>query len=100
MSPRPESATTRKCSPRPSIRPRFSRLLACSRAWRSCSTSSCASPSAASPAGRIDFVSLSEERRARLDAAMDQAGLDALLVYGNGWQCDYLRYLSDFGILE
>src|SRR4051812_7298272 len=31
---------------------------------------------------------------------MDQAGLDALLVYGNGWQCDYLRYLSDFGILE
>jgi Xaa-Pro dipeptidase len=45
-------------------------------------------------------VGLSEERRARLDAAMDQAGLDALLVYGNGWQCDYLRYLSDFGILE
>src|SRR5205814_4304419 len=57
-------------------------------------------PNAASPAGRTDRVTLAEERLARLDAAMDQAGLDALLVYGNGWQCDYLRYLSDFGILE
>src|SRR4029077_17367860 len=26
--------------------------------------------------------------------------LDMLLVYGNAWQCDYLRYATNFGILE
>jgi Xaa-Pro aminopeptidase len=31
---------------------------------------------------------------------MTEAGLDALLVYGNAWQSDYLRYATDFGILE
>ena len=31
---------------------------------------------------------------------MQEAGLDALLVYGNAWQGDYLRYATDFGILE
>ena len=34
----------------------------------------------------------------RRDAA--NAGLDVLLVYGNAWQGDYLRYATDFGILE
>ena len=28
------------------------------------------------------------------------SGLDMLLVYGNAWQGDYLRYATDFGILE
>ena len=31
---------------------------------------------------------------------MGESGLDALLVYGNAWQGDYLRYATDFGILE
>ena len=31
---------------------------------------------------------------------MAEAGLDLLLVYGNAWQNDYLRYATDFGILE
>ncbi|MEW6454932.1 MAG: Xaa-Pro peptidase family protein [Pseudomonadota bacterium] len=43
---------------------------------------------------------IAQERRARLTAAMADAGLDALLVYGNAWQIDYLRYAANFGILE
>jgi Xaa-Pro dipeptidase len=43
---------------------------------------------------------IADDRRARLIAAMADARLDALLVYGNGWQGDYLRYATDFGILE
>lgn len=43
---------------------------------------------------------IADDRRARLIAAIAEAGLDALLVYGNAWQCDYLRYATDFGILE
>jgi Xaa-Pro dipeptidase len=39
-------------------------------------------------------------RRARLRQAMEQAGLDAVILYGNAWQNDYLRYATDFGILE
>lgn len=39
-------------------------------------------------------------RRKRLAAAMTDDGIDHLLVYGNAWQSDYLRYVSDFGILE
>ena len=31
---------------------------------------------------------------------MAENGLDVLLVYGNAWQNDYLRYATDFGILE
>jgi len=40
------------------------------------------------------------ERLVRLVDAMKDEGLDALLVYGNAWQGDYLRYTTDFGILE
>jgi Xaa-Pro aminopeptidase len=43
---------------------------------------------------------IAAERRARLIGAMAEAGLDAVLVYGNAWQNDYLRYATDFGILE
>lgn len=39
-------------------------------------------------------------RRQRLTATMTEAGFDHLVVYGNAWQGDYLRYVSDFGILE
>jgi Xaa-Pro dipeptidase len=43
---------------------------------------------------------LAAERRQRLAAAMRAAGIDRLVLYGNAWQGDYLRYGSDFGILE
>jgi Xaa-Pro dipeptidase len=43
---------------------------------------------------------LESDRKARLIEAMAEAGLDVLLVYGNAWQGDYLRYVTDFGILE
>ena len=43
---------------------------------------------------------LAQARRARLAAAMATRGIDAMVLYGNAWQGDYLRYASDFGILE
>src|SRR5215203_6506328 len=43
---------------------------------------------------------IADERKKRLTDAMKDAGLDALLVYGNAWQGDYLRYSTNFGILE
>jgi Xaa-Pro dipeptidase len=43
---------------------------------------------------------IGDDRRARLIGAMAEARLDMLLVYGNAWQCDYLRYATDFGIIE
>ena len=39
-------------------------------------------------------------RKARLIDAMKEAGLNVALVYGNAWQNDYLRYATNFGILE
>ena len=32
--------------------------------------------------------------------AMQEAGIERMVVYGNAWQGDYLRYAADFGILE
>jgi len=43
---------------------------------------------------------IAEERRHRVYDAMQQAGINQMVVYGNTWQADYLRYVSDFGILE
>jgi len=43
---------------------------------------------------------LSDDRRKRLAETLREAGLDAILLYGNAWQSDYLRYATDFGILE
>jgi Xaa-Pro aminopeptidase len=31
---------------------------------------------------------------------MEEEGVDLLVVYGNAWQSDYLRYATDYGILE
>ena len=45
-------------------------------------------------------VPLAAARRHRLLLAMQAAGIDEIVVYGNAWQGDYLRYVSDFGILE
>src|SRR5436189_2734650 len=43
---------------------------------------------------------IADQRRKRLTDAMQESGLDVLLVYGNAWQGDYLRYTTDYGILE
>ena len=43
---------------------------------------------------------LADERRRRLLAAMAESGIAELVLYGNAWQGDYLRYAADFGILE
>ena len=43
---------------------------------------------------------LAAERRTRLLEAMAEAGIEAMVVYGNAWQGDYLRYAADFAILE
>ena len=45
-------------------------------------------------------TTLADARRRRLLAAMQAAGIDEIVVYGNAWQGDYLRYVADFGILE
>src|SRR5262249_41593555 len=50
--------------------------------------------------GRMADIELGEERRRRLLAAMAESRIDALLLYGNAWQGDYLRYGADFSILE
>src|SRR5882757_2529050 len=43
---------------------------------------------------------LSQQRHKRLIAAIVEAGIAELVLYGNAWQADYLRYAADFGILE
>ncbi len=43
---------------------------------------------------------LHEERTARITSAMKEAGFDGILVFGNAWQCDYLRYATDFPPIE
>jgi len=43
---------------------------------------------------------LAQERRRRLLAAMADAGIAEMVLYGNAWQGDYLRYAADFGMLE
>ena len=43
---------------------------------------------------------IAAERRNRLAQAMAEEGVDLLVVYGNAWQGDYLRYATDYGILE
>ncbi|WEX10778.1 Xaa-Pro peptidase family protein [Chelativorans sp. AA-79] len=43
---------------------------------------------------------VADTRRRRLIEAMKDAGLDVVVLYGNAWQNDYLRYAADFGILE
>lgn len=39
-------------------------------------------------------------RRNKLKAAMSGAGLDVLVAFGNSWQGDYLKYATDFGLVE
>jgi len=41
-----------------------------------------------------------DDRKKRLLGAMAEAGIDMLLIYGNAWQADYLRYTTDYSIVE
>lgn len=43
---------------------------------------------------------LQQDRIDRVSGVMDEAGVEILVVYGNAWQNDYLRYIADFGVLE
>lgn len=43
---------------------------------------------------------IAKARRAKLAAAMRAAGIDVLIAYGNSWQGDYLKYATDFGLVE
>lgn len=43
---------------------------------------------------------LAAQRRERLGRAAADAGIARLAVYGNAWTCDFLRYVSDFALLE
>lgn len=43
---------------------------------------------------------VANRRRQKLVEAMQDADLDVMVLYGNAWQNDYLRYAVDFGILE
>ena len=45
-------------------------------------------------------MTLALARRERLLAAMADSGIEHMVLYGNAWQGDYLRYGADFGILE
>jgi Xaa-Pro dipeptidase len=45
-------------------------------------------------------MTLAQQRRDRLVRAMNDEGIEALVVYGTGWQESYLRYVADFGICE
>jgi Xaa-Pro dipeptidase len=53
-----------------------------------------------SPLQITGYPMLADERRQKLAAAMREAGIAHMVLYGNAWQGDYLRYGSDFGILE
>jgi Xaa-Pro aminopeptidase len=46
------------------------------------------------------MATILETRRERLMAAMEAEDIDMLLLHGSAWRNDYLRYATDFGILE
>src|SRR5258705_11365036 len=52
------------------------------------------------PNSQPSELMIDDDRKQRLLAAMAEAGIDMLLVYGNAWQGDYLRYATDFAALE
>lgn len=53
--------------------------------------------------GADKFAASTAAYRARvhdLRCAIEAAEIDGLLLYGNNWRADFLRYASDFGIVE
>jgi Xaa-Pro dipeptidase len=51
-------------------------------------------------AGQFAVSAAYRARAAALCHAMEAEGVGRLLVYGNNWHADFLRYASDFGIVE
>jgi Xaa-Pro dipeptidase len=45
-------------------------------------------------------AAIATARRKKLIAALQEAGLDLLIAFGNSWQGDYLKYATDFGLVE
>jgi Xaa-Pro dipeptidase len=53
--------------------------------------------------GAAGSSAISAAYRARVDdlrCALEGAGVGLLLLYGNNWRADFLRYATDFGIVE
>jgi Xaa-Pro aminopeptidase len=48
----------------------------------------------------VSASAIATARRQRLAEAMRDEDVDLLVIYGNAWQGDYLRYATDYGILE
>ena len=48
----------------------------------------------------MSVTAIHRARTAILQDEMEKADVDALLVYGNSWHADSLRYATDFGIQE
>ena len=48
----------------------------------------------------MSVTAIHRARTAILQEEMEKAEVDALLVYGNAWHADSLRYATDFGIQE
>ena len=48
----------------------------------------------------MSVTQIHRARTAILQEEMEKADVDALLVYGNSWHADSLRYATDFGIQE
>src|ERR1700712_1544338 len=48
----------------------------------------------------MSLTAIHRARTAILQEEMERADVDALLVYGNSWHADSLRYATDFGIQE
>jgi Xaa-Pro aminopeptidase len=51
-------------------------------------------------AGTFAFSAAYRARVEDLRRVMEVADVDRLLLYGNNWHADFLRYCSDFGIVE
>ena len=51
-------------------------------------------------AGKPDVSAVCRMRAGDLRRAMAAGGIDKFVLYGNNWHADYLRYASDFGIVE
>lgn len=48
----------------------------------------------------MPVTAIHKARTAILQEEMEKADVDALLIYGNSWHADSLRYATDFGIQE
>ena len=45
-------------------------------------------------------AAIAQARRKKLTDAMRKGGIDVLVAFGDSWQGDYLKYATDFGLVE